>query len=117
MGNVGWFVAVGEAARVLGVSIATLRRWDAGGKLVADRTPGGSRRYEVSGVATFNPLGLSREVLARPAVAYARVSSRDLKSDLVRQARVLEMYCAAQGWACTVVQDLGSGMNYRKNGL
>jgi putative resolvase len=33
-------VAIGEAADVLGVSIATLRRWEAAGKLVAEHTAG-----------------------------------------------------------------------------
>lgn len=30
---------------------------------------------------------------------------------------VLEYYCAAKGWNCEIIQDLGSGMNYRKKGL
>jgi putative resolvase len=50
-------------------------------------------------------------------VAYARVSSHDQKEDLERQKQVLESYCAAQGWTCELVADLGSGMNYRKRDL
>jgi putative resolvase len=38
-------VAIGDAADVLGVSIATLRRWEAAGKLAAEHTAGGHRRY------------------------------------------------------------------------
>jgi predicted site-specific integrase-resolvase len=30
---------------------------------------------------------------------------------------MLESYCAAKGWRCEVIKDLGSGMNYRKKGL
>ena len=30
---------------------------------------------------------------------------------------MLEAYCAAKGWRCDVIRDLGSGMNYRKKGL
>jgi putative resolvase len=41
-------VAIGEAADVLGVSIATLRRWEAAGKLAAEHTAGGHRRDEVA---------------------------------------------------------------------
>ncbi|MDL2408498.1 helix-turn-helix domain-containing protein, partial [Rhizobium calliandrae] len=37
----GTFVSIGEAAEVLGVSITTLRRWEAEGRLVAEHTPGG----------------------------------------------------------------------------
>jgi putative resolvase len=111
------YVSIGEAAKSLGVSTQTLRRWDLDGKLVAERTPGGRRRYRVSDVAQFNPLGVNRAALERPTVAYARVSSHDQKDDLARQVKVLEMYCAAQGWSFSTVTDLGSGMNYRKKGL
>ena len=39
-------VPIGVAARLLGVSAITLRRWEAQGKLLPDaRTLGGSRRY------------------------------------------------------------------------
>jgi len=36
------------AADVLGVSISTLRRWQAAGKLVAEHTAGGHRRYDLA---------------------------------------------------------------------
>ncbi|NME53069.1 MerR family DNA-binding transcriptional regulator, partial [Desulfovibrio piger] len=35
---------IGEAARLLGVSIPTLRRWEESGKLVPERTAGKHRR-------------------------------------------------------------------------
>jgi putative resolvase len=41
-------VAIGEAADVLGVSLATLRRWEAAGKLAAEPTVGGHRRDDVA---------------------------------------------------------------------
>lgn len=41
-------VGVGTAARILGVSISTVRRWEADGHIVALRTPGGQRRFRVS---------------------------------------------------------------------
>jgi len=102
---------------MLGVSYSTLRRWDAEGRLVAERTPAGRRRYRVSDVATFNPLGIDTGTLDRATVAYARVSSHDLKADLERQIKVLEMYCAAHGWGYQVISDVGSGMNDQKKGL
>jgi predicted site-specific integrase-resolvase len=45
------------------------------------------------------------------------VSSNDQKEDLQRQVKVLEQFCAAKGWKHEVIQDLGSGVNYRKKGL
>ena len=38
-------INIGEAAKILGVSIDTLRRWDESGKLVAVRKEGGTHRY------------------------------------------------------------------------
>ena len=50
-------------------------------------------------------------------LAYARVSSHDQKNDLQRQKEVLELFCAQHGWSFEIIEDLGSGMNYRKKGL
>lgn len=43
-------VGIGEAAQALGVSITTLRRWDAAaaGRLSAGHTAGGHRRYDMA---------------------------------------------------------------------
>ncbi len=107
-------VAIGEASQVLGVSIDTLRRWEAAGKLIPERTVAGHRRYDL---AKLKPELFHTDTSERRTVAYARVSSHDQKNDLERQKQVLELYCARQGWTFTVVADLGSGMNYRKKGL
>lgn len=108
-------VGIGEAAKALGVSITTLRRWEADGKLAAEHTAGGHRRYDL---AKLRPeLFRAEEVGKRRTIAYARVSSHDQKDDLERQKQVLELYCARQGWTFEVIADLGSGMNYHKKGL
>ncbi len=107
-------VAIGEASQVLGVSIVTLRRWEAAGKLIPERTVVGHRRYDL---AKLKPELFHTDTSERRTVAYARVSSHDQKNDLERQKQVLELYCARQGWTFTVVADLGSGVNYRQKGL
>lgn len=75
-------VRIGEAAEVPDVSISTLRRWEASGRLVADRV-GTHRQYDL---AKLRPeqVQASRNV-ERRTVAYARVSSHDRKTDLERQ--------------------------------
>lgn len=109
------FVSIGQAASALGVSITTLRRWEASGKLIAEHTAGGHRRYDL---ARLKPeLFRAQADAQRRTVAYARVSSHDQKDDLERQKQVLELYCARQGWTFEVIADLGSGMNYHKKGL
>lgn len=108
-------VSIGEAASALGVSITTLRRWEASGKLAAEHTAGGHRRYDL---AKLKPELFRAEADAqRRTVAYARVSSHDQNDDLERQKQVLELYCARQGWTFEVIADLGSGMDHHKKGL
>ena len=106
--------SIGQAAKLLGVSASTLRRWETEKRLVPERTEGGQRRYRLS---QFKMPNKTRRVSDRKTIAYARVSSRDQKSDLTRQQKVLEMYCATQGWSYELISDLGSGMNYYKKGL
>ena len=42
---------IGEAARLLGVRVETLRRWEAEGTLTVERTPGGQRLVPEAEVA------------------------------------------------------------------
>lgn len=96
---------------MLGVEVQTLRAWEASGELIPDRrSKGGVRYYDVGKI-----MGLGNEDM--PTIGYARVSSHDQKSDLVRQSELLEAFCAAKGWRHEVITDLGSGLNYRKKGL
>lgn len=108
------FFTIQEAAKYLGVSTQTLRRWGKKKKVFpSHRTAGGQRRYDISKLPTFDQSSST----SRPTVAYARVSCQDQKEDLQRQVQMLEMYCAAKGWSFFILKDLGSGMNYNKRGL
>lgn len=108
-------VSIGKASEVLGVSRATLRRWESTGKLTCERTATNQRRYDISGL--INPKRKALEPEEKITYAYARVSSHDQKEDLMRQMRMLEMFCAKNGWTYEIISDLGSGMNYKKRGL
>jgi putative resolvase len=104
-------VKIGEASAMLGVTPQTLRKWETTGELLPERrSKTGTRYYDVNKLAGINNAG-------QPTICYARVSSYDQKEDLNRQQELLEAYCAAKGWRCEVIRDLGSGMNYRKRGL
>lgn len=103
-------LTISEAAKLKGVSASTLRRWEAEGKLVPERTENGHRRYDLAqllGIKADNSL----------TIGYARVSSHDQKTDLERQKQVLELFCSQHGWQFQIIDDLGSGLNYSKRGL
>lgn len=106
-------ITISEAAERLGISPTTLRRWEASGKLIPERTQGNQRRYRLSQIEPATHLRKQD----RKTIAYARVSSYDQKDALERQKQVLELYCAQQGWTFELISDLGSGMNYYKKGL
>lgn len=110
-------ITIGQASRLLGVTIQTLRNWDKQGLLKPDEiTKGGSRRYKLESLKNINK-NIKFSVDGLKTIAYARVSSHDQKDDLIRQVQVLELYCAKAGFNYEVIQDLGSGMNYYKKGL
>lgn len=103
-------LTISEAAKIKGVSASTLRRWEAEGKLIPERTANGHRRYDLAQL-----LGIKSENAI--TIAYARVSSHDQKVDLETQKQVLELFCAQHGWQYQIIEDLGTGLNYSKRGL
>ncbi|MEQ9671935.1 IS607 family transposase [Coleofasciculus sp. G2-EDA-02] len=109
-------LSIGDAAKELGISIKTLRRWADSGKIRSERSPSGQRRFFLADVKRIVPRELN-QLDDRITINYARVSSHDQKEDLARQAQVLEAFSAANGWQYETIQDLGSGLNYNKKGL
>lgn len=104
-------VKIGKVAKILGVSVQTLHKWEETGELTpARKTRAGTRYYDIDKIFNIT----SGEALT---IGYARVSSHDQKNDLVRQSELLETYCVAKGWEFEIIKDLGSGMNYKKKGL
>jgi putative resolvase len=109
-------ISIGEAAKELGISTKTLRRWADADKIRSERSPSGQRRFFLADIKRITPRDLN-QVDDRITINYARVSSHDQKQDLQRQAQVLEAFSGANGWQFETIQDLGSGLNYNKKGL
>jgi putative resolvase len=110
-------LTLSEATKMLGVHENTVRRWGDEGTLRMVRTPGGHRRFPLSGVEEMlggpkaPPEDESTE--ARAAV-YCRVSSHDQKQkgDLERQVGRVTTHCVSQGYKMiAVLEDVGSGMS------
>ena len=101
------YKTIQEIANYFGVTTPTIRRWGKTGKLIEHhRTLGNHRRFET-------PRPPSGEI-----VGYVRVSSHDQKSDLVVQADALTVKAKSDGIIIErTIQDIGSGMNYKKKGF
>jgi putative resolvase len=110
------YLSIGRASHFLGVSISTLRRWEREKKLLPSfKTCGLHRRYEINELKTF--VGKKADSVKKKVVAYARVSSHDQKEDLKRQVQRLKIYLTNETCPVQIIDDLGSGMNYKKKGL
>ena len=103
---------IAEFAKLLGVAVITLQRWDREGRLKALRTPSNRRLYTDEHLRQARGLSPKAE---RLTIVYARVSSQAQKSDLENQVRVLEDFCAANGWAVDQwVKEVGGGLNFKR---
>ncbi|MBJ7297546.1 MAG: IS607 family transposase [Dolichospermum sp.] len=109
-------ISIGDAAKELGVSVKTVRRWADAGKLRFERSPSGHRRFFLTDIKRITPRDFN-QLEDRITINYARVSSYDQKDDLSRQIKVLEAFSGSNGWQFETISDLGSGLNYNKKGL
>ncbi|RYZ89961.1 MAG: IS607 family transposase [Proteobacteria bacterium] len=110
------YLWIGQAFEFIGVSVSASGRWEREGFLVPEfRTKGSHRRYSVQEIE--EKFELSRPIRRVRAASYARVSSHDQKKDLLRQSERLRLYCEANFPSFECIEDLGSGLNYKKPGL
>ncbi len=104
-------MSIGKAAKMLGVSIGTLRKWEENGLLTPERTPTGHRRYRVAGLQK-----LMHEKGESPSLScaiYARVSTKKQEGagNLDRQTGRLSAYAAKRGWPIfAVISGTASGL-------
>lgn len=113
------FIPIGQASKILGVSIQTLRNWEKTGKLLPDFvSTGKTRRYSRHRLLSMVGLANTQDKESQKVtIAYARVSTNEQKEDLKRQIELLELFCSKNGFTYEVISDFGSGLNYRKKGL
>jgi len=106
--------SVGKFAKMIGVASGTLRNWERAGKLIPLRTSGNQRRYTQEQYNEFMKYQKPKE---RIALGYCRVSSSHQSDDLQRQVTIMESFIAKRGESFKIIEDIGSGINYKKNGL
>ena len=106
--NNGTWLTNKQACEFFGVSKITLTRWENANKIKTKRTDGNHRRYLV-----FDENIAKTEEREKGNYIYVRVSSNKQKDDLRRQTGfLLERYPDY-----TVIEDVGSGLNYKRRGL
>lgn len=109
-------MSTGKAAKLLGVTVKTLQRWEREGRLVpAARSDSNRRLYTESQLREFQGLRQSDGVSPARLVAYCRVSSAAQKPDLANQRKVLEEFVVAKGLAnVEFVEEVGGGLNFTR---
>ena len=99
------YLSIGQSARLIGVSVSTIRSWEKKGRLLsAFRTPGGHRRFKLDSI--HKACGFQPQRNSRKTICYARVSSHDPIEDLERQKTSLEDYCEDRVESYEVISDL-----------
>ena len=109
------FVSIGKAARLMGVTTQTIRRWQKARKIEEVRSPTNRRLYSLREIQHIVGQPLSNRV-----VLYARVSSAKQKADgnLDRQVQRLQHYAQQQGYeVARVFQEQASGINEKRKQL
>ena len=109
-------MSTGKAAKLLGVSVKTLQRWEREGRLIpVARTDSNRRLYSEAQIREFQGLRLSGGAGPTRLVAYCRVSSAAQKPDLANQRKVLEEFVVANGLAnVEFVEEIGGGLNFKR---
>lgn len=108
------FYKPSQFAKLIGVSVKTLQRWDNEGTLTALRTPGNRRYYTHEQYLQYRNC---EQPDPRKTIIYARVSSKKQGDDLANQIEFIKNYCRQRNitWS-EILSDYGSGLNYnRKN--
>jgi putative resolvase len=103
-------VPLRKAIELTGLSSTTLRKYADNGFIKSIRGKGGHRLFDVDELINF---GKTEEPKGNPVICYCRVSSSKQKDDLVRQvASMRQQFPDAE-----IIQDVGSGLNFKRKGL
>lgn len=109
-------MSIGKFSKEIGVSISTLRTWDKTGYLKPAKVlDNGYRYYSDEQIDKY--LNVDSDIDDRKIVLYARVSTRKQIDDLDRQIENLKTYAYTKGYSFELITDIGSGLNYKKEGL
>jgi predicted site-specific integrase-resolvase len=98
------FVPLRKAVEYYGYCADTLRKYAEQGDIKAKRLPSGHWMFDIDSM---------EKPIKSATICYCRVSSSKQKDDLVRQI----VFMREQFPNAEIVQDVGSGLNYKRKGL
>lgn len=109
------YYSINKFSKIVGVTPQTLRNWDKSGRLHPHHTSANGYRWyseeQLNKVLNIQPKA------DRMVIGYCRVSSKKQLDDLQRQVTNMQTYLNAQGQPYQIITDIGSGINYKKQGL
>ena len=109
-------MSIGKFAKEVGLSVQHLRKLHDDNILIPEVvTKGGTRYYSDEQLQAY--LNKNNPQQKLPIILYARVSNRSQKDDLDRQVENLKTYAISKGYSFEIITDVGSGINYNKQGL
>lgn len=106
-------LSIAKVAKILSVTPQTLRNWDKNNTLKPALTKNNGYRY-------YNAIDIEELIHKHDkkiTIGYCRVSSKKQEDDLQRQIKNVKMFMMAKGYQFKIIEDIGSGINYHKNGL
>ena len=115
----GKFLSIGQAATLTGIGPQTLRTLADSQKIPSYRTPSGQRKFDrhyLQQMCSAGPTLPEDFQAQKQNFLYARVSSKKQVDDLSRQVEHLRTFRAEHA-TFVVVQDIGSGINFKRKGL
>ena len=103
-----------EFGKVLGKAVVTLQKWDRKGIRRACRTTTNRRYYNHEQFLQV----IGQKAFEQISIRYCRISGSGQKGDLASQKRAVEQFCIATGKAVAEkIEDVGSGLNYKREGF
>jgi predicted site-specific integrase-resolvase len=111
------FVSVGEASRLTGLEIQTVRKMADEASIAGYKTPTGQRRLDLQSIQKFcGIVSDDKEIskIQKQNFIYARVSTKKQMDDLSRQLEFLKQLRYSK---YTIITDIASGINFKRKGL
>ena len=111
------FVSVGVASRLSGLDKQTIRKLVDQSQVDGYKTPSGQRRINRSslqGLCYNDFTNENEQTIQKQNFLYARVSTKKQMDDLSRQVKYLQQ---PEFTDYTIIQDIGSGINFKRKGL